>query len=228
MKLNVTSAQETTYAERLGWPAGAKVVIFHVDDVGMSHNSNLGAIKAVEDGVATSLSIMMPCPWAEDMIKWAIKNPKHDIGIHLTLTSEWKNYRWGTLTDPKEVSGLLDQEGKMWRSVPEVVTNASADEVKKEVKAQIDKAIAMGHNPSHIDTHMGTLYGHPSYVKVFFDVAEEYNIPANAIDFMNDKIPVRKGILFQNFLRRYPAVRAGPAFPPEDGSSSARRTPARA
>jgi predicted glycoside hydrolase/deacetylase ChbG (UPF0249 family) len=181
-------AEKMNWAEKLGYPAGKKVIILHADDAGMCEEANIATKKQLKNKEIQSAAVMMPCPWAEDMIEWAIKNPKYDIGIHLTLTSEWKTYRWGTLTDPKEVPGLLDQEDKMWRSVPEVVMNASADEVKKEIKAQIDKAIAMGHKPSHIDTHMGTLYGHPSYVKVFFEVAQEYNIPANAIDLSDPKV----------------------------------------
>jgi len=105
-----------------------------------------------------------------------------DLGVHLTLTSEWHNWRWGTVADPARVPGLIDQEGKMWKSVPEVVTHASAEEVETEVRAQIDRVIAAGYRPSHIDTHMGTLYASPEYVRVFLKIAQEYGIPANAID----------------------------------------------
>lgn len=176
------------WAEKLGWPAGKKVIILHADDAGMCEEANIATKKQLKNKEIQSAAVMMPCPWAEDMIKWAIKNPKYDVGIHLTLTSEWKTYRWGTLTDPNEVPGLLDKDGKMWRSVREVVMNANAEEVKKEIKAQIDKAIAMGHKPSHIDTHMGTLYGHPSFVKAFFEVAVEYGIPANAIELSDPEV----------------------------------------
>lgn len=176
------------WAERLGYPAGKKVIILHSDDAGMCDEANIATQKQLKNGEIQSAAVMMPCPYAEDMINWAIKNPKQDIGIHLTHTAEWKTYRWGTVADPKEVPGLLDSEGKMWRSVPEVVMNATAEEVKKEIKAQIDKAIAMGHNPSHIDTHMGTLYGHPAFVKAFFEVAVEYGIPANAIELSDPEV----------------------------------------
>ena len=176
------------WAERLGYPAGKKVIILHADDAGMCDEANIATQKQLKNGEIQSAAVMMPCPYAEEMIKWAIKNPKQDVGIHLTLTSEWKTYRWPTVTDPKEVPGLLDSEGKMWRSVREVVMNATAEEVKKEIKAQIDKAIEMGHNPGHIDTHMGTLYGHPSFVKAFFEVAVEYGIPANAIELSDEEV----------------------------------------
>jgi chitin disaccharide deacetylase len=89
--------------------------------------------------------------------------PKADIGVHLTLTSEWKTWRWGTLADPEKVPGLIDPQGKMWRSVPEVVINATPQEVEAEIRAQIDKMLELGYKPTHIDTHMGTLYGSPEF-----------------------------------------------------------------
>jgi len=122
------------------------------------------------------------------MVEWAKKHPTSDIGVHLTLTSEWKKYRWTTLTDPKKVPGLIDPEGKMWPEVMDVVTHASAKEVETEIHAQIDKMIKMGYKPSHIDTHMGTLYGSVEYAKVFFETAVKYNIPANAIDLSNKEV----------------------------------------
>ncbi len=88
-------AQEISYAEKLGYPKGAKVLILHVDDVGMSYDSNIGAIKALDEGVANSLSLMMPCAWIPDFFNYLEKNPKTDAGLHLTLTSEWTGYRWG-------------------------------------------------------------------------------------------------------------------------------------
>ncbi len=182
------SVEPKNWAEKLGYPAGSKVIILHVDDAGMCEEANIATSNYFENGNIQSAAVMMPCPNAGEMIEWAKKNPKHDIGIHLTLTSEWKEYRWGTVTDSAEVPGLLDPEGKMWRSVREVVMNATPGEVEKEIKAQIDKAIAMGYNPSHMDTHMGTLYGHPEFVKVFFKVAEEYGIPANAIELSDTAV----------------------------------------
>ena len=93
-----TNTETPTYAERLGWPAGTKVIIFHVDDAGMSHNSNMGAIKALEEGVATSVSVMMPCPWVPEFVEYVKEHPEVDVGLHLTHTSEWKKYRWGPVS----------------------------------------------------------------------------------------------------------------------------------
>src|ERR1700724_1400976 len=88
----------TTYAEKLGFPKGARVLILHVDDAGMSFDSNLGAIEAMEQGVASSTSVMMPCPWVPGFVKYLKQHPNTDAGLHLTLTSEWKDYRWGPLS----------------------------------------------------------------------------------------------------------------------------------
>ncbi|MCB9206343.1 MAG: polysaccharide deacetylase family protein [Ignavibacteriales bacterium] len=173
------------WAEKLGYPAGKKILIMHADDIGMCDEANISVYPYLEKQEIQSAAIMVPCQYAEDAIKWAVENPDYDLGLHLTLTSEWKTYRWGTIADPNTVPGLLDDESRMYRSVREVVENAKPDEVDKEIRAQIEKAISLGMKPYHIDTHMGTLYGSSEFVKVFFKVAEEYNIPANAIDLSN-------------------------------------------
>lgn len=171
-----------TWAEKLGFGAGKKVLLLHCDDAGMCPESNAAVQKYIENKQINTAAVMMPCPNAADMLNWAKKYPDADLGVHLTLTSEWKTYRWSTLTNPKKVPGLIDSEGKMHHEVPDVVMHASAKEVETEVRAQINKFIACGRRPSHIDTHMGTMYGSPEYVKVFLKVAEEYHIPANIIN----------------------------------------------
>ncbi|MCY1719446.1 polysaccharide deacetylase family protein [Prolixibacteraceae bacterium Z1-6] len=174
-----------TNAEKLGFPKGEKVLLLHCDDAGMCEEANIAVQSYSLKDHVQSAAVMMPCPNAEEMVEWAKKHPKADIGVHLTLTSEWKKYRWAPLTKAGKVPGLIDPEGKMWHEVPGVVMHASAKEVETEVRAQIDKMLKMGYTPSHIDTHMGTLYGSADFVKVFLKVAQEYKIPANAID-LND------------------------------------------
>jgi predicted glycoside hydrolase/deacetylase ChbG (UPF0249 family) len=173
---NIACAQKATYAERLGWPAGTKVLIFHVDDAGMSHNSNMGAIKAVQDGIATSASVMMPCPWVPEMAAHLRENPQIDAGIHLTLTSEWKKYRWGPVAGRSVVPGLTDESGYLFSSVAQVVANATPDEVEAEIRAQIEKALSMGITPTHLDSHMGTCF-HQKFADRYVKVAIEKNIP---------------------------------------------------
>jgi hypothetical protein len=131
---------------------------------------------------------MVPCPAADAFIQWAKDHPEQDIGLHLTHTSEWKTYRWAPVADPGEVPGLIDPDGMMWHSVPQVVMNASPQEVEKEFRAQIERSLSQGYRPDHIDTHMGTLYGHPGFAEAFFRVAQEYGIPANVIDLSDSLV----------------------------------------
>ena len=170
-------AQDSTYAEKLGFPKGKKVVIFHVDDVGMSLDANHGAIEAMEKGVATSCSVMMTCPWVPGYFHYLKDHPNTDAGLHLTLTSEWKDYRWGPLSGKPKVPGLVDGEGAMWASVEDVVKHATADEVETEIRAQVERALEMGFKPTHMDSHMGTLFATPAFIQRYVKVGMEYKIP---------------------------------------------------
>jgi predicted glycoside hydrolase/deacetylase ChbG (UPF0249 family) len=183
-----TPEQKITNAEKLGFPAGSKVIILHCDDAGMCEEANIAVKHYFETGDIRSAAVMVPCANAMDLVEWAKTQDSPDIGVHLTHTSEWKTWRWGPVADPAKVPGLIDPDGMMWHSVPEVVTHATAEEIETEVRAQIDKVIAAGYRPSHIDTHMGTMYASPEYVKVFLKIAEEYGIPANAIDLSDEKV----------------------------------------
>lgn len=177
--INFCSAQivDSTYAVKLGYPTGAKVLILHVDDAGMSFDSNEGTIAAMTKGVANSCSVMMPCPWVPGFIHFLKEHKNLDAGLHLTLTSEWKDYRWVPLAGKAAVPGLTDNEGNLWRGVADVVKNGSADEVEKEIRAQIDRAITMGFTPTHMDSHMGTLFATPAFLERYVKVGIEKNIP---------------------------------------------------
>ncbi len=169
-------ADTRPYAERLGWPKGAKVIILHVDDAGMSINSNEGAINSIEKGAATSTSIMMPCPWAASFAKYAAEKG-YDAGLHLTLTSEWHHYRWGPLAGVKQVPGLTDKEWCLWPEPEDVVQHASADEVESEIRAQLARALSLGLHPTHLDSHMGTLFATRAYLERYIKVGIENRIP---------------------------------------------------
>ncbi len=176
ISISTTNAQ-STYAEKLGFPAGSKVLILHVDDVGMSYNSNLGAINAIDNGVANSLSMMMPCPWIPEFAKYLKTHPEADAGLHLTLTSEWDNYRWGPLAGKPAVPGLVDEQGALWPSVSATATHASPDEIEKEIRAQLDRSRTLGWEPTHLDSHMGTLFATKEYLQRYLKVGMEEHIP---------------------------------------------------
>jgi len=168
---------DTTYAERLGFPKGARVLILHVDDAGMSYASNAGAEKALTKGASTSVSVMMPCPWVPGFVEFLKSHPQIDAGLHLTLTSEWDEYRWGPLSGRQAVPGLTDGAGYLWSSVEDVVKHASQDEVEKEMTAQLEKARSMGFEPTHLDTHMGTVYGSPGFLMAYIHLGIKNHIP---------------------------------------------------
>ncbi|CAA9473901.1 MAG: YdjC family protein [uncultured Segetibacter sp.] len=168
---------DSTYADKSGFPKNARVLILHVDDAGMSFDANAGAIDAMTKGVANSCSVMMPCPWVPAFVHYLKQHPQIDAGLHLTLTSEWREYRWPPLSGKSTVPGLTDPEGAMWSSVENVIKHATADEVEKEVRAQVDRARSMGFEPTHFDTHMGTLLATPAFTERYIKLGIEMHVP---------------------------------------------------
>jgi len=162
---------------RNGYPPDAKLLIIHVDDVGMCHAANEATIKALEKGIVTCGSIMVPCPWFLEIAEYCREHPQADLGIHVTLTSEWSHYRWYPVSSIDKVPGLVDEEGYLWRSVEDVVKHATPEEVETEIRAQVQRAIDFGIKPTHIDTHMGTVYASPEFFKAYCQVAREFGIP---------------------------------------------------
>lgn len=175
--LTMSYGEEPTYAERLGWEKGSRVLIFHIDDVGLCHGANQATLEALTKGIATSCSVMMPCAWVDEFVKALKKNPQWDVGLHLTLTSEWDNYRWGPVFGFQQVPGLVDESGYMWENVVSVVSNAKPEEVDREIRAQVALAEKMGLNPTHLDSHMGTLFAHPDFIEKYINLGLEKKVP---------------------------------------------------
>jgi predicted glycoside hydrolase/deacetylase ChbG (UPF0249 family) len=170
-------AQDRTLAERLGYPKDAKLLIVHADDLGMSHSVNTATMKALETGLVTSGSIMVPCPWISEIAAYARANPQADLGLHLTLTSEWTHFRWGPVTSKDRVASLLDKDGFFRLSESEAAKFADPKEVELEIRAQVERAKSMGIQPTHLDSHMGTLYQNKALFDVLMRVARDYKLP---------------------------------------------------
>jgi predicted glycoside hydrolase/deacetylase ChbG (UPF0249 family) len=176
------------WAERLGYPAGKKVIMLHADDAGMCEEANIATMQYFEKGHIQSASAMPPCPKFDEFMEWAKENPQYDIGLHLTFTSEFERYRWSTVLPVEEVPSLNDEDGKIWLEIRDVLANATPEDVAKEIRGQIDKSIQLGFRPTHIDTHEGTLYASLEYAKAFLQAAMDYNIPANVPDLSDPEI----------------------------------------
>src|SRR5215216_2037983 len=169
--------QEKTVAERLGYPRDAKLLIVHADDLGMAHSVNAATMKAFETGLVNSGSIMVPCPWLSEIAAFARANPQADLGLHLTLTSEWTSFRWGPVTPRARVTSLLDKDGYFYLTETEAAAHATPKEVELEITAQIERARALGIQPTHLDSHMGTLYQNKALFEVFLRVARSQKLP---------------------------------------------------
>ncbi|MBC7326811.1 polysaccharide deacetylase family protein [bacterium] len=170
-------ASHLSLNEILGFSPEDKLLIVHADDVGMCCSANLATVDAMKNGLVTSGSIMVPCPWFPHIAKIYRDDPSLDFGIHLTHTCEWDNYRWGPVAERTLVRGLIDEEGFLWRDIMNVYKHSNLKEAEIEARAQIEKAISFGIDITHIDSHMGTLQYNLEYWEVYIKLAEEYDLP---------------------------------------------------
>ena len=173
----INAKAQKTLQERLGYSKDSKLLILHADDLGMSHSENAATIYAMEHGSVNSAAIMVPTPWFSEIAAYARAYPMADLGLHLTLTSEWNFLKWGPVASKSEVPGLVNKNGFFFSSVDSVHRSATPAEVEKELRAQIEKAKLFGIDVTHLDSHMGTLFGRSDYLKVLIKLGREYKLP---------------------------------------------------
>ncbi|MEP6905746.1 MAG: polysaccharide deacetylase family protein [Gemmatimonadales bacterium] len=174
-------AQTKTIAERLGYPANSKLLIIHADDLGAAHSVDVASFEALDKGVISSASIMVPTPWITEVVAYARTHPNADLGLHLTLTSEWETYRWGSIEPADKVPSLLDSSGTFPKLESLVAAKANPLEAEREIRAQIERAIALGIHPTHLDSHMGALFTRPELFATYVKVAHDYHLPFLAL-----------------------------------------------
>jgi len=164
-------------AERLGFKSTDKILIINVDDVGNSHAANAAVIDAMENGLATSSTIIVPGPWFPEIAAYAKAHPGSDFGVHLAHTSEWKTMKWGPVANKSDVPGLVDPQGYLWPDIASVYKNSTPEQAYIEARAQIKKALDAGIDVTHVDSHMGTLQYNEAYFQVYRRLAKEFNLP---------------------------------------------------
>jgi predicted glycoside hydrolase/deacetylase ChbG (UPF0249 family) len=175
--LSMPIAGADTVAERLGHPADARLMILHADDLGMAHSVDTAIFEALEKGWVTSASIMVPCPWFPEVAQRASGRDELDLGIHLTLNSEWTAYRWGPVSPRALVPTLLDDTGFFPLTSPPVIRRASLADVETELRAQIERALEAGIHLTHLDSHMGTLFFSPELRALYRRLGRSYGLP---------------------------------------------------
>lgn len=189
-----------TLPERLGYAPDAKLLIVTADDLGLCHAANVGVYESLRSGYVSSATLKVPCPWARDA---ASRYRGEDVGVHLTVNAEWDVYRWGPIT---HAPSLLDGDGGFPRTVADVWDHADVDEVRRECRAQIERAILWGFDVSHLDAHLGTLLMRPEFFDVYLELASEFALPvritapprAGMLGFPASELAAEAGVVFVN------------------------------
>lgn len=198
----------TELADRLGRAPDARLVIINADNLGLSHASNAGTFDALRVGLATSASIMIPAPWSREA---ASQYRGEDIGVHLTLNAPYDRYRWGPIT---HAPSLLDGDGGFPRTVDDLWDHADLDESRRELRAQVERAILWGFDVTHLDSYLGALQLRPEFFDIYLDLAVEFDLPLRLSDASTERsigFPFRglaaaEGIVFPDQVVHVPGI----------------------
>lgn len=169
-----------TLVERLGFERDARLLIITADDLGFTYGANIAIYESLRQGLATSASLMVPAPWARGA---AFDYRGEDVGVHLTINAELDVYRWGPIT---HAPSLLDGDGGFPRTVVDVWEHADLEEVRREWRAQIERAILWGFDVSHLDVHLGGVELKPEFFDVYLDLADEFMLPIRLPDVTDE------------------------------------------
>ena len=170
-------------SELLGYKKNDKLLIIHADDLGLSNSVNQASFEALNNKYVNSASVMIPAPYSNEVADYFKENPDIDLGLHLTFTSEWKDYKWHGISQKDSISSLINGNGNFFEKKKEVIKNSNPQDIRRELQAQIDYAISIGIKPTHLDSHEGVLFFSPEFFKIYLEVSEKNRLP----------------VLFQNF-----------------------------
>ncbi len=196
------ASTSASLSAELGYQPDAKLLILNCDDLGSTRSANVAIYDALRNGLATSASLMVPCPWARDA---AAMYRGEDVGVHLTLNAEFDTYRWGPLT---HAPSLLDGDGGFPRTITDVWDHADLDEVRRECRSQIERAIVWGFDVSSIDSHMGTMQLRPEFFDIYLEMAVDFKLPLRmastaaqrVIGFPYRDLAAEEGIVFPDYF----------------------------
>lgn len=195
-------------AERLGYGPDDRLVIINADGLGLSHAVNAATFESLRDGLATSASLMVPAPWAREA---GSRHRGEDVGVHLTLNAEHDRYRWGPIT---RAPSLLDGDGGFPRTLEDLWDHADLDEVRRELRAQVERAILWGFDVTHLDSHLGALEQRPEFFDVYLDLAVEFGLPIRLADAAAERtvgfpfraLAAEEGVVFPDHLVHVPVA----------------------
>jgi chitin disaccharide deacetylase len=201
-------------AERLGYSPNDKLLIVNADDLGSCHSANVSVFECLHTGLVTSATLMVPCPWAREA---SARYRGEDVGVHLTLNAEHELYRWGPITF---APSLLGGDGGFPRTMEDVWDHADLDEVRRECRAQIERAILWGFDVSHLDAHMATLQLRPEFFDVYLDLAVEFRLPLRMfgasmehyLGFPARQVASDAGVIFTDHMIFVPGVGSRQSF----------------
>jgi predicted glycoside hydrolase/deacetylase ChbG (UPF0249 family) len=165
------------FLKKMGYGPEDRVLITHIDDMGFCHAANVASAACLMSGAASCASIIVNAPWFREAVTTCHEHPEFDVGVHLTLTAEYPDFRWAALSSRDPATGLLDSEGYLWHTREDAVRHVTASAAEAEMRAQIDTALEAGIDVTHIDTHMGSVV-HPKFLGSYLSLAQEYGIPA--------------------------------------------------
>jgi predicted glycoside hydrolase/deacetylase ChbG (UPF0249 family) len=211
----------------LGYPVDARLLIINADDFGMCHAINEAVFRAIKKGLLCSTTLMIPCPWALHATHFLADHPEILFGVHLTVISEWVDYRWGPVASREKVPSLIDEAGYFYDfdHMPEFLAQVRLDQLETEFRAQIEAVLAAGLKPTHLDWHALRIGGREDILDVMLRLAREYGLslrvagrswieklqsqglPTNDHDFLDSYLldPVDKSARYHQLLRELPA-----------------------
>jgi len=183
-----SAASAQNWAERLGYPAGSRVVILAAREMGVGWEQNASAKELLEKGLVSGASVAVPAPWFEEFSAWGRQHSNHDVGLSVVLTNPFSAIHWSLLTGESGSRSLVDADGRPWQTIMQLAVNASAEEVQHELEAQLYRARAAGLKVTHLNSFHGVMFSRPDLIGVLLEASRRHWIPAPVVELSAEKL----------------------------------------